>query len=320
MSISKLSKQIIEYRSQIACLSLSILLMSCSASSIDAVSADLGKNGSYARLLQLIDQPGPIVFNKHLVAHWQVDRAGLINLKHPKAQAAGLNAGLEKIELYTYTIKHPRHGTFLVDSGISERFINAAENEDVSMIVKAAMNIGALKVVKTTKAIAEEQAGGIKGVFLSHIHMDHIMGISDLPEQTPIYIGPGDAGFSAMMNVFTQGTTDRLLGNKRKLKEWAFQESEQGFAGIIDIFGDGSVWAIHSPGHSPGSTAYLVRSTQGTQLLLGDVTHTRWGWINGVEPGTFSADIAKSAISLDMLVSLSESHPNIKVHPGHQSL
>ena len=61
-------------------------------------------------------------------------------------------------------------------------------------------------------------------------------------------------------------------------------------------------------------------STEGPQLLLGDATHTRWGWENGVEPGTFSADIPQSAESLAWLVRLAEDIPNITVHPGHQSL
>ena len=70
--------------------------------------------------------------------------------------------------------------------------------------------------------------------------------------------------------------------------------------GIIDVFGDGSVWAIHVPGHSPGSTAYLVRTPRGSKLLVGDASHTRWGWENGVEPGTFSLDGPRSAESLWM--------------------
>jgi N-acyl homoserine lactone hydrolase len=105
------------------------------------------------------------------------------------------------------------------------------------------------------------------------------------------------------------------MANVSTLQEWQF-----GPEGIIDIFGDGSVWALHTPGHTPGATAYLVRSTTGTQLLIGDATHTKWGWENGVEPGTYSLDIPQSVKSLSMLKQLAQDHPAVIVHPGHQSL
>jgi glyoxylase-like metal-dependent hydrolase (beta-lactamase superfamily II) len=88
---------------------------------------------------------------------------------------------------------------------------------------------------------------------------------------------------------------------------------------VIDVFGDGSLWAIQSPGHTPGSTAYLARTTKGPQLMIGDATHTRWGWDNGVEPGTYSEDGPLSVVSLQKLLELSASHPAMTVHPGHQN-
>ena len=47
------------------------------------------------------------------------------------------------------------------------------------------------------------------------------------------------------------------------------------------------------PGHTRGSTAYLVRTPQGPVLLTGDACHTRWGWEHDVEPGNFSGDVAR---------------------------
>ena len=64
--------------------------------------------------------------------------------------------------------------------------------------------------------------------------------------------------------------------------------------------------------------AYAVGSTDGPQLMLGDTTHTRWGWENGVEPGSYSADVPLSAESLGWLKQLAEEVPGITVHTGHQ--
>jgi len=268
-----------------------------------------------AELESIINVPGPIKFEKHVAANWSINLSGLLNLEHPLAVKAGLQEKDEPIQLYVYSLSHPDRGTYLVDSGISERFNSPDENPDLSFLVKMAMKTDKIQVIKTTQQLAKQSAGGVSGVFLTHIHMDHILGLTDLPKSTPVYTGPGEGSLSSAEHMFTQGTTDRLLANVQQLREWQFDQN-----GIVDIFGDKSVFAIHSPGHSPGSTAYLVRSTEGPQLLIGDATHTRWGWEHGVEPGTFSADPEKSVESLQRLIQLSESFPEITVHPGHQSL
>ena len=290
-----------------------VALTGCEASSVATVPAALG-TASDRSAMTVAAAAGPVVLEKRVAATWEVPLSGLLNLEHPKSVAAGIEERSEPIEVYVYVLRHPRAGTYIVDSGISERFTYEGGNPDVSSIVAMAMNTELLAVKLSTADLVAE-LGGIDGVFLSHIHIDHIMGLPDLPAETPVYIGPGDAAFTAALNAFSQGTTDRLLGVQGQLREWQY-----GVSKVLDIFGDGSVFAIHSPGHTPGSTAYLVMSTQGPQLLLGDATHTRWGWENGVEPGTFSADIPQSAESLAWLVQLADDIPDITVHPGHQSL
>lgn len=290
-----------------------VVLASCSATSLQSKPATMGQGSSWQDMLSKIEQPGPVVFKKHLSAHWAVQLSGLVNLDHEKAIAAGLSDRVEPIEIYTYSIQHPEFGHYLVDSGISESFRDAANNPDVSWLIKQAMDTSALKVERTTAEI-QQAHGRINGVFLTHTHLDHIMGVSDLTPGTPVIIGPGDGSKKSPMNMVTQGTTDRLLAVAGELHEWQFDTD------VIDVFGDGSVFAIHSPGHTPGSTAYLVRTTEGPELLLGDVCHTAWGWEHGVEPGTFSEDQPGSVDSLLRLKSLVDEHPAIDAHPGHQAL
>jgi len=135
----------------------------------------------------------------------------------------------------------------------------------------------------------------------------------------PLYLGANEATEKYYLNVFTQGSTDRLLAYKQALQEWNFQPDPQNkFEGIIDIFGDGSVFAISVPGHTAGSTAYLVRTTTGPILLTGDTCHTRWGWENTVEPGDFTDDNDRNLLNLKRLKELVANHPKIEVRLGHQ--
>ncbi|MEP4484238.1 MAG: MBL fold metallo-hydrolase [Halioglobus sp.] len=292
---------------------ITMALIACDASTVATKPAALGKPVSLETLAESVGG-GPLKFEKHVVATWSVPLSGLLNLEHPKAVAAGITDRDEAIDIYSYSIVHPSRGTFLVDSGISESFRSPADNDDLSAIVKMGMNTEALVLRQSTRELSES-LDGVDGVFLTHIHVDHVMGLTDLPAATPVYIGPGDVSMSGALNLFTQGTTDRLLGVQGQLQEWQYGQAQ-----ALDVFGDGTFFAIHSPGHTPGLTAYLAMTTDGPQLMIGDATHTRWGWENGVEPGTFSADIPQSAESLAVLTDLARRAPAITVHPGHQSL
>jgi N-acyl homoserine lactone hydrolase len=88
---------------------------------------------------------------------------------------------------------------------------------------------------------------------------------------------------------------------------------------VIDVFGDGSFYAILSPGHTAGSLAFVARTTTGPVLLTGDTCHTRWGWEHGVEPGTYTFDRQAERKNLLALKALSERHPKMIVKLGHQA-
>jgi N-acyl homoserine lactone hydrolase len=314
---------ILPLHSFILCVATLIAAVSlgCAASHHPTIVGNLGSATSSDAMLEVIDRPGPIALEKVLAANWMVTRGGLINLEHPASRRADLQDGDEPIEIYFYVLRHPKFGTYIVDTGLESGFRSPDSSSRVSWLVKTAMKMDTLEVRKTTGEWLAEQSGSLAGVFLTHLHLDHIMGLPDIPVGTPVYAGPGEPDASQFMNMFSSGSTDRLLDGLGALREWPFEtDPADRFAGVIDVFGDGSLWALHVPGHTPGSTAFLVRTLDGPNLLLGDATHTRWGWENGVEPGSFSLDREMSAESLQQLLDLSQRFPRMKVHPGHQGL
>ena len=281
----------------------------------------LGVARSTNDLIAVIDQPGIVEVETVTSSIWAVPRENLINLKNPIAQRAGLHKGLEPIEVDFHVIRHPTRGRYLVDTGAERALRDHPRQAAVSGLVAAYLHFGTMNVVTPLAdwLAAHDKEGPIRGVFLTHLHPDHISGMVDVPRDTIVYTGPGELGAKLSHNLFLQSVNDRALAGKPPVEEWPFAPDSSGrFAGVVDVFGDGQVWALLVPGHTRGSTAFIVRTPRGPVLLTGDACHTRWGWDHGVEPGPLSDDIPASLLSLQRLRAFAAEHPNMEVRPGHQ--
>ena len=301
-------------------LAAALLACACATTSHDTQKATLGVPRSTADMLAVIDQPGPATVETVASADWQVTRAGLINLDNPKAKAAGLKDGDEPVQIFFHAIRHPTKGTFLVDTGVENALRDHPDQAAIRGLVASAMHLEKMKfnapLGDWLKAHPDVKPDG---VLFTHLHLDHVAGAADLPASTALYTGPNEASGRGFMNLFIQGNVDRALAGKPATSELQFQPDPSGrFDGVLDLFGDGSVWALWVPGHTPGSVAYVIRTPNGPVLLTGDACHTRWGWDNDVEPGTFSDDPAQSRANLEKLRQLAAEHPKMEVRLGHQ--
>jgi N-acyl homoserine lactone hydrolase len=297
---------------------LFLCLISCAASSHSVQPAKLGRVARTSELLALLEQPGPIAVETVEAADWAVPLSGLLNLDHERAEAAGLEDRDEPIVIFFHAVRHPTQGLFMIDTGVERALRDDPDNAAIRGIVASAANIDQLKV-KTDTAGWLREHGPLAGVFLTHLHVDHISGMPDVPKGTPFYAGPGEPTPRNLDNLLLSGTIDRQLEGHAPISEWGYAADPDGaFDGVIDIFGDGSLWALSVPGHTPGSTAYLARTAEGPVLMVGDACHTRWGWEHDVEPGEFSHDQPRSALSLAKLRAFAAAHPSVKVKLGHQ--
>jgi N-acyl homoserine lactone hydrolase len=280
--------------------------------------ARIGTPVSSAVMEALADQPGPIEV-KTVGADWEANLSGLLNIKDPKAVQAGLTKRKEPIQIYTHVVRHPAQGFFLVDTGVSRRFVQDPAGAGVGWVLRKYGGIEKMRPQQSTAEIIEAEGAPLKGVFMTHIHLDHVSGFPDIPKDVPIYTGAHEAEARLFLNLIAQGTNNHLLDGRPPLQELQFTNDPDGkFEGVNDVFGDGSLFAILTPGHTAGHVSYLARTTTGPVLLTGDTSHTRWGWENGIEPGTFLAEREPSRTSLRALKALSQRHPNMTVKLGHQ--
>lgn len=101
-------------------------------------------------------------------------------------------------------------------------------------------------------------------VGISHHHADHTGQASIFP-QARLIIGSGD---------FEKAKIPAEQGGSSPIAPWLGVGAKvQKATADVDIFGDGSVVALHLPGHTPDHMALLVNLKSGPVLLSGDLYH-----------------------------------------------
>jgi len=152
----------------------------------------------------------------------------------------------------------------------------AAKPEGVS----AAGGLLTLWVRKTLASQLEELGiapTDITHLAFSHFHADHV-GNANLFTAATLYIQAAeyDAAFGldpAQFN-FNRDLYGKLRANPTVQLN-----------GDHDVFGDGSVVILSTPGHTPGHQSLLVRlPRRGAVVLSGDMVHFRENWDNRIVP------------------------------------
>ena len=179
-----------------------------------------------------------------------------------------------------------RHGdrymlwdTGLTDALVGRDFSNAAQTLRVRRsLVDQLRQIG----------VRPEQ---IELVGISHWHFDHVGQAGRFP-QARLLIGRGDLDL-------LRATPPVDADSARGLAHWLTGGGRlEAVERDRDVFGDGRVVMLTTPGHTPGHYALLVRLESGPVLLTGDLYHfTEQVENRGVPP--FNHDRADTLASMD---------------------
>jgi glyoxylase-like metal-dependent hydrolase (beta-lactamase superfamily II) len=140
-------------------------------------------------------------------------------------------------------------------------------------------------------------------VILSHSHGDHIGNVKLFPDSEVImqkaeydWIHSGPLA-DPKLETLTALARD-LLGHPKKLRL---------IQGDLDLYGDGSVELISTPGHTPGSQSMMVHlERSGYIILSGDVVHSRDNFERRAVPA-LNTDRAQSLASMQRIRSIMQS-------------
>jgi len=261
--------------------------------------------------------PSGVEVRVEVAAHWIAQRRGLIDFRDPTTKRQGLRPGPQSISLLVGVIRHPEYGDFLVDTGIDA---SIAEGEPKAVRGVVERRLDTVLPVEDTASMRRRLELDLSGVLLTHTHFDHVLGLPDIPPDVPVYIGAGEQDRSGLLGALLRPGHARVYAGRAPLQAL---ESDDGislapFDRVIDLLGDGSIWAIPTPGHTPGSMVYVVNAADGPVMFVGDTSHTWWGWNHGVPPGYFSEDRETTGEALDLLRIFAAAHPEVEVVVGHE--
>lgn len=188
-----------------------------------------------------------------------------------------------------YLIHHSSEGYLLWDTGITDRLTALTQGQTVAQLRQTWH--------RNQTLIDALAANGVKPadvhyVAISHVHPDHVGNIDEFPDATVI-----------------MQKAEWEYGLKLPLKPFNPAHKTQLIEGDKDLFGDGSLTVLSTPGHTPGHQSLLVHlRTTGYVLLSGDAVHFLSNWENRRVPG-FNADKAQSLSSMEKLARIADEKP-----------
>ena len=207
-----------------------------------------------------------------------------------------------------YLIRHNKQ-LMLWDTGLPEALLNAKFTKD-------AMSPRLNRTLKDQLQQINVKPDDIDMVGVSHYHFDHVGQAAQFPNAKLLI---GSADLAALKQ-----TPLPFGADPAPLAPWITGSSSvESVSGDHDVFGDGSVMMIDTPGHTPGSHSLLVRLPKfGAVLLSGDTVHFNEQVANNNIP-PFNTDRAQSLASMDRLYGIAKNIPAtliIQHEPEHIKL
>jgi len=185
-----------------------------------------------------------------------------------------------------YLIRHAK-GLLLWDTGIPDA---VAAMPDGMVVANGAITQRRAKTLAAQLVEIGVKPADIAYVAVSHTHGDHVGNVALFPSST----------------ILIQGTEYEWAMTQPVKPAFAATQPIEKLTGDRDVFGDGSVMILSTPGHTPGHQSLLVvLAKSGPVLLSGDAVHLRDNWENRRVP-SMNTNREQTLASMQRIASVME--------------
>ncbi|UUZ95559.1 N-acyl homoserine lactonase family protein [Paenibacillus sp. P25] len=218
----------------------------------------------------------------------------------------------EQVPLSSYLIEHP-NGRIVVDAGWHEDIRTKPREhlgEDLYQFIEYRLPEGSsVREQLAARRLAPED---LDAVIVSHLDVDHISGLELLKGAKKFLVSePEWRSADPSKQVWYPGI---------EFESFALEPIPYGPYKLgKDVFGDGLVYLVYTPGHTNGHVSVLARVESGWSLLASDTGYAEKSWKELLLPG-FTTDDKKALESLQWVKEFAERDDCIAALANHDPL
>jgi len=217
-----------------------------------------------------------------------------------------------------FLVEHPGAGLVLVDTGLHPACAHGEQNlGPFGRVVEIRMEPEQAVSARLRKLGHEPEDVAV--VVMTHLHNDHASAVAEFPSATFVVdraewaaaTGPRPLFHGYVRRQFDHAFDWRAVDlDAREVDSFAT------FSRAVDLFGDGSVRLLSTPGHTPGHLSVLLRLADREALLTADAAYTMRTLAGEARP-FFVDDEHVFQRSLGEIRHFVQQSPGLLVIPGH---
>ncbi len=230
-------------------------------------------------------------------------------------------------------LEHAKEGLCLFDTGYSQHFIEATRAFPERLYAWVTpVDVRPEQTAVSQLARLGYQPSDVRYVFISHFHADHISALADFPRARFRFFPAAYAAIRDLgrLNALRRGVLPALIPADFESRAEPLSDARSvplpsqcaAFGEGLDVFGDGSCFAVELPGHARGQMGLFVRQHDGRlYFLVADACWTRAGFERAVRPHPVTHllfdDARRYHATLESLAALHRREPEIVIVPSH---
>ena len=219
-----------------------------------------------------------------------------------------------------FLVEHPTAGNLLVDTGFHASVQDGARS---SLGRRQAWVLPAREAAGESAPEQLRARGiepeGIATIVMTHLHNDHASGAIQFPAAT--FVVDAAEWTAACKGGFAEGYRREHYDQPLDWRtvDYAAAPPHATFERTLDLFGDGSVRLLSTPGHTRGHQSLLLRLRDGELLLTADAAYTRRAIEDDVLPIFIFGGEENYRRSLAAIRAYGKQDPEAVVITGHDA-